>query len=158
MLQTIFGVSPKIAEPSSDGHLVCPQQVHWAKRTPPLAATDHAEAVTSSADGLKLVVVGAQGGVFTSTNGGVKWVSRAVTKNQWIDCASSANGASLVLVSSASGSLFQSPGHIYTSANSGATWTHRTNAPITYWQCVASSADGKKLVAGEKGVLNTGGR
>ena len=37
-------------------------------------------------------------------------------------------------------------GPIYTSTNSGADWT-TTSAPIQYWESVASSADGVKLIA-----------
>jgi hypothetical protein len=42
-------------------------------------------------------------------------------------------------------------GGVYTSTNSGATWT-RNSSPSVYWNSVASSADGTKLVATTRGV------
>lgn len=44
------------------------------------------------------------------------------------------------------------PGPIYTSANSGATWT-KTKATNQEWYAVASSADGKRLVAAGGNII-----
>ena len=51
---------------------------------------------------------------------------------------------------SAAGSLAAAVGvigTIYVSTNSGTTW-QATSAPLKFWQTIASSADGNKLVAG----------
>jgi hypothetical protein len=47
-------------------------------------------------------------------------------------------------------------GPVYTSTNAGATWTLAGNAPSNWWQSVASSADGNKLVAAVGGSERTG--
>ena len=111
--------------------------------------------VASSTDGTKLVAVadpnyGGDGLIYTSSNSGVTWTSSSTTTNGWSSVASSADGAKLVAVAA----LFWDPnvtnyagdGAIYRSADAGSTWT-RTSAPSNGWSCVASSADGNKLVA-----------
>jgi hypothetical protein len=57
----------------------------------------------------------------------------------------SAEGSKIVAVAVGSPS-FSDPGPIYTSTDFGATWM--TNNALNAWRCVASSADGCKLVAG----------
>lgn len=95
--------------------------------------------VASSSDGDLLVASGNQN-VYTSTNGGVNWTQTSET-NGIFAVACSTNCAKIVAVSST-----QTPGFIYTSTNFGSTWT-KTSAPSNYWNSVASSADGIKLVA-----------
>ena len=69
--------------------------------------------------------------------------------NCWRSVASSADGRKLVAVA---GTVYNLPGFfnatnaIYTSTNSGITWM-QTSAPSNDWVAVASSADGKRLVA-----------
>src|ERR1039457_2639148 len=46
--------------------------------------------------------------------------------------------------------LNSNPGFIYVSTNSGRIWKS-TSAPSNFWACVASSADGTKLVAVDSG-------
>jgi hypothetical protein len=66
-----------------------------------------------------------------------------------IDYASSTDGAKLVAA------VYQddedNPGAIYTSTNSGMTWKAPA-APTDFWICLASSADGTKLVAADSGA------
>ena len=97
-------------------------------------------AVASSADGARLVAVEGGGGIYTSTNSGVDWISNNVPLLPWCAVASSADGTKLVAVAEANG--------IYTSTNSGKDWINQTNALPHYWKSVASSADGSKLIAG----------
>lgn len=76
------------------------------------------------------------------------WVQTSAPSTNWSGVAMSADGKRLVAVAS--------PGGIFISTNSGVAWTQATNAPVTLpsspftpfqWSSVASSADGKKLVA-----------
>ncbi len=101
-------------------------------------------AVASSADGQKLVAAVYGGGIYTSTNAGLTWVSNNAPSRQWYSIASSADGTKLVAVIniiSTSGL-----GGIYT--NNGINWT-LTSAPANFhsWDSVASSADGTTIVA-----------
>src|ERR1039458_2896324 len=103
--------------------------------------------VSSSADGSKWVAVSGQQ-IFISTNLGMTWTQSSAPATNWIALASSADASMLVAVAGGSHNV-QNPflkGPIYTSTNSGATWTSN-NVPVQYWTCVASSADGYKLVA-----------
>jgi hypothetical protein len=102
-------------------------------------------AVSSSADGTKLVAAVNGGGIYTSTNSGLTWTSNSVPARNWVSVASSADGTKLVAainVISSSGL-----GGIYSSTNGGSTWT-LTGAPsnLQSWASVSCSADGTKLV------------
>ncbi len=103
-------------------------------------------AVASSADGTKLVAAVYNGGIYTSTNSGLTWVSNNVPARIWFSVASSADGTRLVAVINTTAS--NGSGGIYTSADGGVTWT-LSSAPanLQAWSSVASSADGTKLVA-----------
>ncbi len=101
-------------------------------------------AVASSADGKKLVAAVYGGGIYTSTNAGLTWISNNAPSRQWYSVASSADGTKLVAVInilSTSGL-----GGIYT--NNGINWT-LASAPANLhsWDSVASSADGTTIVA-----------
>ena len=48
--------------------------------------------VASSADGVKLVLVGTGRSIYTSTNAGIAWVSNNIPNEQWSSVASSADG------------------------------------------------------------------
>ncbi len=97
--------------------------------------------VAASADGRKIVAVGAPGQVSRSIDGGVTWNNRNPYLN-WVGVASSADGERLV------GVVIN--GQIYTSTDGGTNWTAReTNRR---WISVASSADGRRLAA----VVNGG--
>ena len=128
--------------------------------------------VASSSDGKKLVAAAVfdptyhgnmsclapNGFIYTSTNSGKTW-SHAygerdrcsnVTSTFWASVASSSDGKKLVAAAPMERSIgsFNGPsGFIYTSTDSGKTWSHTNHAPSADWISVASSSDGKKLVA-----------
>jgi hypothetical protein len=78
------------------------------------------------------------GGIFTTTNSGVTWISNAAPNLPWVSVASSADGSKLVVVASG--------GSIYSSTNFGQDWVSN-NAPNKSWVTVVSSADGSKRFA-----------
>ncbi len=92
--------------------------------------------VASSADGIRLVAVEANGQIYTSTDSGVSWTARELNR-RWSSVASSADGTRLAAVVRF--------GQIHTSTDSGVSWTAREST--RYWASVASSADGTRLVA-----------
>lgn len=92
-------------------------------------------AISSSADGIKLVAIDADFYINTSTDSGVTWTLQASDK-RFSSVASASDGTKLVAVE-------YSISQIYTSTNSGATWTARD----AIGESVASSSDGTKLVA-----------
>jgi photosystem II stability/assembly factor-like uncharacterized protein len=103
--------------------------------------------IASSSDGTKLAAVlyTAEGGwIYTSTDGGATWSQTSVAGAYGI--APSADGSKLAAIIGSP----STPGGIYTSINGGATWT-QTNAPLAFWDSIASSADGTKLAAGVRG-------
>ncbi len=122
--------------------------------------------IASSADGNKLLAVNTTnysiggtsytgGLIFISTNSGADWTQATnMPLAFWADFAMSADGknvAGLVPIP------HDSPlpgGLIYTSTNYGATWTSN-NTPSKLLRCIASSADGTRLVAGAADVFNT---
>jgi hypothetical protein len=83
-------------------------------------------------------------GSFISSDYGQTWVLNTnlyLPGNNVSGFACSSNGTKVVAIGSSEG--------IYTSVDSGSNWTLRASAPTNaYWQSVASSADGTKLVAG----------
>jgi hypothetical protein len=93
-------------------------------------------AVTSSADGNKLVAAEYNGRIHTSTDGGVTWVARDSNRSWW-SLASSADGVKLVASTNGTG--------LYTSTDSGATWSQRN--PTLSARALASSSDGSILIA-----------
>ncbi len=100
-------------------------------------------AIASSADGCKRVAVVWDGGIWTSTNSGIRWIQQTNAPiTNWWTVASSANGSNLVVASGAG----ISEGGIWTSTNTGINW-QQTQAPGKEWYSVASSCDGSNLVA-----------
>ncbi len=132
--------------------------------------------VAISADGTRLIAVAdnydGDGLIYTSTNGGAAWFPTSAPRAAWSSVASSADG--MKLVASGNAGLYNSPdygttwtlrtnlhfgslaasadgtrligadGSPFTSTDSGATWQLSFYAG----SCVASSADGTKLVTG----------
>jgi hypothetical protein len=126
--------------------------------SPDAGATWHAtassnylwDAVASSADGNQLVAAADGWRLYTSMDSGVTWTFTFTPTTpfwQWGGLACSADGAEVaaVLTWVTSGPSYF-PGPIYFSTNSGAAWTEAT-APHDVWRSVASSADGRDLVA-----------
>ena len=111
-----------------------------------------AVAVALPVDGNKIIAIDGQL-IFISTNAGTTWGQTSAPATNWIAVASSADGSRLVAVAGGSHSL-QPPmivnGPIYTSTNRGTTWVSNS-VPVQYWISVASSADGRKLVAAVSG-------
>jgi len=100
-----------------------------------------ANSVATSSDGGVLVVTG-NGSTYISTNFGNTWRTSPVNGAS----AGGASGNSVAL--SADGrylAVADLNSKIYTSTNSGVTWL--TNNVPSGWYCIASSADGHRLVA-----------
>jgi hypothetical protein len=95
--------------------------------------------VASSADGSRMVAVPFNTIPYTSTDSGATWFTNTAFGNDWHWVASTADGLRLF------GAGYV--GSLATSTNGGASWTRLTNAPATYWGCVAASADGSHLIA-----------
>ncbi len=124
----------------------------WTQTSAPLAAW---RCIASSSDGTKLVAVTARGGqppasgaspgIYLSTDSGTSWTYS--TNVPLCACvASSSDGGRLV--AALNPSSFPS-GSILISTNSGIIWTPTSAQTGTYWNSVASSADGRILVAGD---------
>src|SRR5207237_346945 len=92
------------------------------------------------------------GGLFTFTNlaSALAWLPTGAPNRPWRAIACSADGTKLVATGSGGDCGWGVPVSlpIYTSPDSGMTWM-RTSAPINFWTCVASSADGVRLAAEE---------
>jgi hypothetical protein len=97
---------------------------------------------------------GSLASIYVSADGGVTWTNVGAN-NYWQGVASSADGRKLSAVSSIVVTRFLAgggeptvfgDGGVYVSTNSGATWK-LSNAPLNTWSCIASSADGSKLIA-----------
>lgn len=104
--------------------------------------------VAMSGDGSRIAAASFLTGLFTSTDGGTNWGEvPAPDPTDFAVLGSSANGDVLAAV-------FYNGG-IYTSANWGTNWI-QAQAPTDYWNCLASSADGARWVAGTApGVIYT---
>jgi len=104
------------------------------------------KAITSSGDGTKLAAVQYPGYIWTSSDSGVSWTSRA-SYQDWVAIASSGDGIKLAAAARM--------GKIWTSSDSGASWT-MTSAASFYtdvaWSGITSSHDGTYLAA----VINGG--
>jgi photosystem II stability/assembly factor-like uncharacterized protein len=73
------------------------------------------------------------------------WTPTSAPSDQWRCVTCSADGGKLAACMTVSG--FTNGGAIYLSTNSGNTW-NKSSAPTNYpWFCIASSADGTKLLA-----------
>jgi hypothetical protein len=81
------------------------------------------------------------GGVYTSTNSGVSWISNSLSSKSWSSVASSADGRKLVVVALL-GPGGSGDSAVFTSTNSGSDWVSNSVHGVS----VASSADGTKLV------------
>lgn len=101
-----------------------------------------------SADGAKLAMINSGIGgatIYTSTNSGLTWnLSGAPGNLNWQSIASSSDGT--ILIAGSSGAVAGSG--VFTSTNSGATWKAAVTPTNGSYQ-VASSADGRKLVAAD---------
>jgi|SRR5665213_298351 len=99
----------------------------------------------SSADGSKLIVGSGSGPINISTNSGMTW-KKVFNTEGWPSIASSVDGSKLVAISSAP----PNGPRIFISTDFGATWMSNS-VSSSYYQYVASSADGVKLVLAVRG-------
>lgn len=118
----------------------------------PTGPTGSWSTVASSADGTKLVAATGQQ-IYTSSDSGVTWTPNAPSLN-WTTHNGSSNHKTVAM--SADGNTIISAtadstgGQVYTSHDFGLTWT--TSASIVspqYFDSIASSSDGSKIVVGE---------
>ncbi len=104
--------------------------------------------IASSADGAVLVATvdntGA-GGIYISSDSGVTWAATTAPNSGWKAVAMSSDGQKMV---ASTGST------IYTSTDGGANWISRRSLPAT---TLASSSDGRNLIAGMGGNVATEG-
>jgi len=140
---------------ASDGDSICTSADSGVTWKTPLESSFGG--VVSSSDGARLVAGGAGGYIYTSDNSGATWTKRKNVGNQdWGPMASSSDG--IRLVAAASEPTCEDcellPGYIYTSADSGVTWVRRANAGKRFWNAVASSSDGTRLVAAAVGAFS----
>ena len=96
--------------------------------------------ITSSSDGTKLAATVRGGNIWTSTDSGETWTSRASTQN-WHGITSSSDGTKLAAV--------VWDGNIWTSTDYGASWNEvkPTESTTWTWRSITSSSDGIKLAA-----------
>jgi hypothetical protein len=125
------------------------QAYNWTRASVSLPAGNWSS-LASSGDGRALAVstnlYPSKGLIFTSVDGGVSWTQTSAPAKSWNGIASSVNGSRLA-AAAADG--------IYTSADGGLTWRLSAGASNVSkslagqhpWSCIASSADGRKLVA-----------
>ena len=115
-----------------------------------VAAPNSLRELASSADGNRLVAVGDE--VYLSADGAQSWESVGTAANEeWLAVAASADGANLFPVgmgATDTGQYFPSP--IFASADFGNTWLQKGTVQ-GYWNGVASSSDGTKLVVCQGG-------
>ena len=119
--------------------------VNWTHRTNGLPLQNYgAIYLASSADGTKLVAAFAgTAGIFTSTNSGITWTQATnAPLTTWYSVASSVDGRILLGCTYS----YWNGGNVYVSTNFGANWT-QSDLPVNYWESVAESADGTKMVA-----------
>lgn len=99
--------------------------------------------VASSASGKRLIA-GYDAGVVISSDCGLNWTQPASGAQYVYGVASSADGSRLVACANGNG---HPQGYIYTSLDFGATWSSHATDASRDWQAIASSEDGKYLVA-----------
>jgi photosystem II stability/assembly factor-like uncharacterized protein len=98
------------------------------------------------------MVAAGSGSVYISPDSGITWVKQTIPHqtgeiSDWntATVAISANGQK-VLAAGYTSAHDVFPGSLYASSDGGDTW-RRLDAPTDYWTSIASSADGKRLVA-----------
>jgi hypothetical protein len=105
--------------------------------------------IASSADGTKLVAVGVGTQIWTSGDSGVTWLARDSAR-EWDSVTMSADGSRIAaatletIAGSSDGRIYtlaQAPGAAFGEGN----WVPQTE--VQMWRSIASSADGRKLVA-----------
>ena len=120
--------------------------VSWNQTTAPQRRWS---SIATSTDGVKVVAVifsqTQTGNIYYSLNSGVTWNTATAALQNWKSVASSSNGQFLVACCDVG--ISPPSGGIYTSTDYGATWALTSAPTSSSWTCVASSANGVKLVA-----------
>jgi photosystem II stability/assembly factor-like uncharacterized protein len=106
----------------------------WTERT--CSGESQWNGIASSSDGAKLAATVHGGNIWTSTDFGETWTSRASPQN-WRGITSSSDGTKLAATVHG--------GNIWTSTDAGETWTSRASPHS--WFGITSSSDGTKLAA-----------
>ena len=102
--------------------------------------------VSASAGGRKLVAVNNSGIAYQSTNSGADWFATSASfPNIFAGNAVASSADGRVLVSGEATNI-PNAGRIFVSTNSGASWS-MANVPTEQWTGIATSADGKRIVA-----------
>lgn len=103
-----------------------------------------------SADGNRLVAVGTQ--VYVSADGAQSWTAVGTVSNlAWLAVTASADGRNLTVAGIVDDTNGYAPGPIFASADFGTTW-HQKGTVTGWWEGLAASADGSKLVAIQGGI------
>lgn len=98
--------------------------------------------IACSGDGATMILgLGQSGGIYASTNSGTTWRHVEPTNAPAWAVSCSADGSTLVAGAD--------PGLIYFSKDFGASW-YPSDAPLTNWSCIATSADGNSFVAASR--------
>jgi hypothetical protein len=103
-------------------------------------------AVASSADGFRHFATTFAGGIYTDASSSPWSETGAAATNLWQAITASVDGTQLVAAAGGILGEFYNFGQIYRSTNSGATWSP-TQAPGAPWSSLASSADGRTVLA-----------
>jgi hypothetical protein len=111
------------------------------------AGTNSWSSMDSSTNGRFMVAAASRGTIWKSSDLGVTWTTTAAPSNDWVAVALSGAGDRLIAAGS---------GTVWLSTNFGSDWK-LSGAPIvgypTPWKTVASSSDGKTLVAAQTTFL-----
>ena len=92
-----------------------------------------------------MIAAASSGGLYTSTDSGLNWVSNDLPSQAWFAVASSADGKRLAALPGG-----ESAGQVYCSNNGGLTW-QPSGTIKGRWTGAAFSSDGAKLAAVEGG-------
>jgi hypothetical protein len=118
--------------------------------------------VAVSFDGTYLAAAVYGGYVYISSDGGANWTQRTgMGTGVWNSITMSADGTKIAVADngdlSTIGSVYYSGGYIYTSSDIGVTWVQQRDVAQRWWRSIASSSNGKRLVAVVGTLGNTNG-
>ena len=109
-------------------------------------------ALAASADGSKLVAPTGSGGIYTTALSTPWTLTSAPNTNYWGSLAASSDGTKWLAGSASENSATTGP--LYRSIDSTANWS--VTGPTSIWNSVASSADGKTLLAVGPPIVGSG--
>ena len=110
--------------------------------------------IVTTSDGNQIIACVDDGfvytGIYNEVNYTWEWAERKPTSEaqKWKAIATSSDGEKLACVSNGKvGGQSAQGGYIYTSIDGGATWNEQTTASMRFWNSIASSSDGARLVS-----------